>query len=544
MTASGVHSGDRTALPVLIVGAGPVGLSLAIELGMRSIKCLLIEKNARVGQAPRAKTTNVRTRTHLRRWGIADTLAKASPFGVDYPSDVLFVTRLGGELLTRIPNASNCAPERNPLYPEHGQWIPQYKLELVLKSHAESLESVEIRFDTEFVSAEQDDRGVLVHLRNVTTRTGHEMYCQYLVGTDGARSTVRETVGATMSGEYGLSRNYNIVFRAPGLAKAHKHGPAAMYWQVNPQAPSVIGPMDRNDVWFFAPTKLSGRLNMSSEEVTALIRKAIGIDLDYEILSKDEWVASRLIADKYRAERCFLAGDACHLHPPFGGYGMNMGVADAVDLGWKLAATLQGWGGRALLDSYEIERRPIHAQVMNEAVANHSVLSNDFLRDGLEDRTARGDELRLEIGARIKSAKLREFHTLGTVLGLCYENSPVIMGDGTRHGGGGGIEYTPSSRPGCLAPHAWMADGSSLYDHFGLGFTLIAGDSARLEDIGRAQTEAAALAMPLTTLERRDGDGLDLYDARYTVIRPDQYVGARADRLNDGVFRKLAGWQE
>lgn len=527
--------------PVVIVGAGPVGLSLAIELGMRQIRCLLVEKNDRVGRAPRAKTTNVRTRTHLRRWGIADKLAQASPFGVDYPSHVLFVTRLGGQLLARIPDASNCAPARNPLYPEHGQWVPQYTLERVLKAHAQTLASVELRFCTEFKFAEQSSDGVSVRLCEAAPGREHEVQCEYLVGADGARSAVRELIGARMSGEYGLSRNYNIVFRAPGLAQAHRHGRGTMYWQVNPQAPSLIGPMDQDDVWFFMPTKLQGGLALSDEEAAALIRSATGIDLPYEILSRDEWTASRLIADKYRSGRIFLAGDACHLHPPFGGYGMNMGVADAVDLGWKFAATLQGWGGPALLGSYDTERRPIHEQVMAEAVANHAVLSNEFWCEGLEDPTPRGEALRREMGARITAAKVREFHTLGTILGQCYRDSPLIVDDGSAPGARDSRVYEPSSRPGCLAPHVWMADDSSLYDHFGPGFTLIAGVDAVAQDIASLRVAASKMGIPLKVIKRFNDDGLDLYDARYTLIRPDQYVGWRGERPNEGILRKLAG---
>jgi 2-polyprenyl-6-methoxyphenol hydroxylase-like FAD-dependent oxidoreductase len=537
-----VHDDPATRVPVVIVGAGPVGLSLAIELGFRSIKCLLIEKNDRVGYAPRAKTTNVRTRTHLRRWGIADKLAQAAPLGIEYPSDILFVTRLAGQLLAKIQNASNCAPERNVLYPEHAQWIPQYVLERILKSHVETLPSVEIRFSTEFNGAEQNSDAVLVRLRDTTRSSHEELHCQYLVGTDGARSAVRELIGAKMAGEYGLSRNYNIVFRAPGLAQAHPHGPGTMYWQVNPQAPSLIGPMDRDDIWFFMPTKLPPGVSLSSEGAAVLIREATGIDLPYEILSTDEWVASRLIADKYSSGRCFLAGDACHLHPPFGGFGMNMGVADAVDLGWKLAARLQGWGGETLLASYEIERRQIHERVMDEAVANHSVLSNDFWCEGLEESSAKGQSLRARAGEQIAAAKVREFHTLGTVLGLCYERSPVILSDGSNNCSTDGRIYTPSSRPGCLAPHAWLSDGTSLYDHFGSGFTLIANQTASQNDVDAARKDALALGMPFTVIERFEGDALDAYSARYTLVRPDQYVGFRGDQLPPGTLRKVTGW--
>ncbi len=526
---------------VVIVGAGPSGLALAIELGSRGVACLLVERNDRVGYAPRAKTTNVRTRTHLRRWGIAGTLAAASPFGVDYPSTVTFVTRLGGFGLARIENASNCHPERSDLYPEHGQWVPQYKLEQVMREHAGTLPSVELRFSTEFVSVTQDGDGVDLVLRD--RLTGHEFTtrCDYVVGADGARSVLRDVVGARMHGTYGLSRNYNIVFRAPGLAEAHGHGPATMYWQVNPASPSLIGPMDRDDIWFFMPTRLPDGFEITPDSAATLIREATGIDLPYEILSSDEWVASSLIADRYSQGRLFLIGDACHLHPPFGGYGMNMGVADGVDLGWKLAATLQGWGGPALLQSYEIERRAIHEDVIAEAAANHAVLSNDLWAEGLEEPGEAGDQLRRAIGERIVAAKQREFHTLGTVLGGCYANSPIIAIEESgrkrnqRH-------YVPSSKPGCLAPHLWRPDGQSLYDLFGQGFTLLCRSDALADDIAQAAADAVARGEPLTIVHLSDVEAEGRYPKSLTLVRPDQYVAWRGARWLRNMFDLAGGW--
>lgn len=528
---------------VVVVGAGPSGLALAIELGSRGVRCLLVERNDRVGHAPRAKTTNVRTRTHLRRWGIADTLAAVSPFGVDYPSTVTFVTRLGGFGLARIENASNCHPARNALYPEHGQWVPQYKLEQVMREHAGTLPSVTLRFSTAFVSAAQRPDGVDLVLRDRGTGEALPIRCDYVIGADGARSALRDAVGATMRGTYGLSRNYNIVFRAPGLAEAHGHGPATMYWQVNPAAPSLIGPMDEGDIWFFMPTRLPDGFAITPGSAAALIREATGIDLPYEILSNDEWVASSLIADRYRRGRAFLIGDACHLHPPFGGYGMNMGVADGVDLGWKLAATLQGWGGPALLDSYEIERRAIHEEVIAEAAANHAMLSNDFWSDGLEAPGAAGDALRRSVGERIVAVKQREFHTLNTVLGGRYGRSPVLAtGDDAEPATAGDRRYVPSSRPGCLAPHVWRADGRSLYDLFGQGFALVVRFDANGDQVRKALADAARHGISLVAVYVTEDEAKDRYDLPLTLVRPDQYVAWRGTRWSSDVLDRAAGW--
>ena len=209
-----------------MIGGGPVGLALAVELGGRGVRVTLAERNARGGHAPRAKTTNIRTRTHFRRWGLADRLAQASPLGVDYPYNVMFVTRLGGYQLARIENGFNAAPERADAAPEHAQWIPQYKLEGVLRDRCAELPSVDLRFGATFEAAEQGDDGVTSRLQ---TDDGELVVrSRFLVGADGPRSVVRESIGATMEGQYGLSRNYNVVFRAPGAdagatARARRH---------------------------------------------------------------------------------------------------------------------------------------------------------------------------------------------------------------------------------------------------------------------------------------------------------------------------------
>lgn len=534
---------------VLIVGAGPAGLALAIELGHRAIPCLVVERNDRVGYAPRAKTTNVRTREHLRRWGIAGALRAASPLGLDYPSNVVFCTRLSGHLLTRFENALYCAPGRNPLYSEHAQWIPQYALEEVLMQHARSLPGVELRFECELHAFQQDASRVTARLKDLKTGEISCVEAAFLVGADGARSTVRAAICAKMQGSYGLSRHVNVIFHAPGLAEAHQHGPAIMYWQVNAEVPSIVGPMDRGDKWFFMPTQMPEGVQPGDRDVTGMIRRATGIDLPYEVLSSDQWVASKLIGDKYRDRRVFLAGDACHLHPPFGGYGMNMGVADGVDLGWKLAAVLQGYGGAALLDSYEAERRPVHEQVLDEAVANHAVLGHHLWQPGLEDDGAIGDALRGVVGARVQAAKMREFCTLGVVLGYRYGQSPVIATDELEPGDDGTptsdfVNYIPSSQPGCLAPHAWLHDGSSLYDHFGTDFTLIVLHGARSEEVDQARLQARDAGVKLTVVRPVEVGVRTLYPRRFTLIRPDQHVAWRGNAwpaLSAGLFEHVCG---
>jgi 2-polyprenyl-6-methoxyphenol hydroxylase-like FAD-dependent oxidoreductase len=515
---------------VLIIGAGPVGLALAIELGHRSISCLVVERNERVGYAPRAKTTNARTRELFRRWGIANDLRRASPLGMNYPSNVIFCTRLSGYELMRFENAFYCAPGRNPLYSEHSQWVPQYTVEEVMRAHAMTLPSVQIIFNTELLESIQDYEQVVSGIKDRKSNETYQVHSKYVVGADGSRSRVREQIGAEMVGEQGLSKNYNIVFKAPGLDKAHQLGPAIMYWHVNKDAPGLIGPMDK-DRWFFMPTGVANDKKFDLNSSVDLIKKSTGIDLPYEVLSSDEWIASRLIATKYQDRRIFLAGDACHLHPPFGGYGMNMGIADGLDLGWKIAANLQGWGGPTLLDSYEIERRQVHDLVMNEAVANHTVLGNQLFQDGLEDPGAEGDLLRQTTGKRIELSKIREFYTLGIILGYRYEHSPVIEYDGLPYAPSDYINYVPSSRAGCLAPHAWLNDGTSLYDHFGAGLTLLVSDVDTDDQAQELLASATNEGIPLKILRPSESGIGNLYPHRFTIIRPDQHVAWRGDDL-------------
>ena len=537
---------------VLVVGAGPAGLALAIELGRRGVHVLVLERNDRVGVAPRAKTTHLRSREHLRRWGIADKLRDASPLGVDYPSDVVFATRLNGYELARFRNAFNCAPMRDERYAEHAQWVPQYVLENVLRDYAETLPTVQIVFEQQWLQYESQGDLLHVLVRNLRAATQATVKAKYLVGADGSRSAVRAAIGARMVGERSLSRNCNAVIRAPGLAHATTLAAGVMYWLVNDDLPALTGPMHKDGRWFFMPTRLPPEQGLAAADVPAMVRRSTGIDTPVEVLSCDEWQANQLIADRYSdaAKRVFLIGDACHLHPPFGGYGMNMGFADGVDLGWKLAAVLDGWGGPQLLDSYEQERRPLHRAVIDEAVANHAVLANQLFRPGIEQAGDAGAAIRRDVGDTIQAAKRREFFAPGVVKGFAYATSPIIANEAATMSLDWRI-YEPSAQPGSIAPHAWLPDGSSLYDHFGSGFTLLVIDA---HDIGRPADDAVQIQrlkqaanlrqipiaiLPITATVMVQRLSL-LYGARYALIRPDQHVAWRGSAIPDAIGELLA----
>lgn len=516
---------------VLIAGAGPVGLALAIDLGLRSIPCIVVEQHDRVGLNPRAKLTNVRSKELLRRWGIADELRRASPLPPDYPANIVFATRMNGYTLARFEDAFYCARAQNDLYSEPGQWVPQYTLEEVLRQRAAGLPGVGIRFDCRLEKIAQDGDGVSAEVEDVKTGARDTVRAKYLVGADGAHSTVRNLLGIDMQGDGALAPNLNMVFRAPALAGLHDKGPAVMYWMVNRDLPAYFGPLDCEGLWFLIAPRLPDGVDPGSLDARDVVWRSSGLRFEMEIVHVDPWTAHRLIAERYGVGRVFLAGDACHLHPPSGGHGMNMGIADAADLGWKLAAALQGWGGPHLLGTYQIERKPLHQRVIREAVENYELVGDRLARDRIEEPGAEGDRVRKEVGEIILKGKLHEFRSLGIVLGGRYRDSPAIIPDGTRPPREQVTEYEPSACPGCLAPHFWMQDGTSLYDHFGPGFTLLAGQEAPSAEISRLERAATQRTVPLKVVTVADSRFGALYQARFALVRPDQHVAWRGDRL-------------
>ncbi|MGE0804155.1 MAG: FAD-dependent monooxygenase [Burkholderiaceae bacterium] len=531
MTFSETKPSQPADTDVLIVGAGPVGMALAIELGSRGIACVLIEKNARVGYNPRAKLTNVRSMALMRRWGLADRLRDASPMPPAYPSDIVFALRMNGPVLARFKNAFCCAQDGHEHYAESAAWLPQYTLEQVLLSRVRELPKVDVQFRSNLVAVEQGQMETRAVIEDADSGARRTLRARYVVGCDGGRSTVRQLLGIAMSGLGAISPNYNVLLRAPALAAMHDKGAAVQYWMVNSDVPALMGPMDSDGLWYLIATRIGDGVDPASIDPKALIRRSTGLDFEMEIVSTDPWTAHRLVADRYRSGRVFLAGDACHLHPPFGGYGMNMGLGDAVDLGWKLAAALQGWGGRGLLDSYEQERKPVHERVMDEAVENYSVVANQLAHADLERDDAAGERARIEAGALIKKVKLREFRSLGLVLGYRYKDSPLIIHDGSSPPAEQVTEYEPSAHPGCLAPHFWLNDGRSVYDCVGDGFTLFAPFDAAQSEFEPLLAQARERRIPMSVTRLIEDRYHALYGTRLCLVRTDHHVAWRGDRL-------------
>ena len=339
---------------VLIAGGGPVGLSLAIELGCRGVRCLLAEQKTAFSGNPKAKTVHNRTLELFRRWGLGvpDKLRAAAPLGPDFPSHIYYVTRLTGELVVALRAALTFEAQAE-LSPERALRIPQSFLEPVLRDEAERLPSVDLRFGWRLESFEQEGDGVRAALVEVSTGRCETVAARWLAGCDGGRSTVRRQLGIRTLGAHAVAESLGGVFRAPELWSAMRFEPAMHYNVLNDDLPAMVtmGPLQPPDVWFFDAAGLPPEVPPESLDPRALLRSVIGQDTPFEVLHAEPWTVHNALAERYRDGRVFLLGDAAHMQAPSGGFGMNGGVGDAVNFGWKLAAVLQGWAGSCLLDS-------------------------------------------------------------------------------------------------------------------------------------------------------------------------------------------------
>lgn len=494
---------------VLISGAGPVGLALGVELGRRGVSCLIAEPHPTVSHSrPRCKTINVRTMEHLRRWGVAERLRAAAPLSPTWSQDVVFCTSLTGRELSRFTGVFglDAAPERSP---EAGQQAPQFVLEEVLREVAGELPSCDLALGSRVAGLVQGDDFVRVTLE--TAEGSREVRADYVVGCDGSRSVVRSQIGAAYVGDVALSPNFLTVFRAPDLWAHIPYGRAVHYWTVSEGAPGNFGSLDGGNVWWGSFVGVDQ--DRGEREIIDLIAAAIGSEVPFEVMSTDPWTAHMEVADRSRFGRVFLAGDAGHLTPPWGGHGMNTGFGDAVDLGWKLAATIDGWGGSGLLDSYGLERWPFAEAIIEESLQNMSVLSTDLLSDLIDEDGPAGDEARRRLDERIQETKAREFLSLEFVLGLGYPDSPIVV-SGSGEGG--------PARPGHRLPHAWLADGEAVFDRLGPGFSLLHRDH-QAESAGAFEAACRSRDLPLTRVDV--GPLLDRdYGGQMVLVRPDYNV--------------------
>jgi 2-polyprenyl-6-methoxyphenol hydroxylase-like FAD-dependent oxidoreductase len=519
-------------IPVLIVGGGPVGLALAGDLGWRGVPCLLIEQSDGSIYQPRQDFVGIRTMEFCRRWGLVSAV-EASPYPRDVPQDNVYVTSLTGHELgrERFPSMGDEKPP--PASPQKRERCPQDMFDPILRTFAASHPSVELRYRTRLLSFVHDRDRVIATVEDLDGARRYQIEGQFIAGCDGARSLVRETLGIGMTGNPALTYTTNIIFRCPHLVSLHDKGRAYRFIILGAEGVwATIVAINGRDQWRMSIIGSAEPRELARGEIDAAVRRAVGIDFDYEILTVLPWVRRELVADRFRNARGFILGDAAHAMSPTGGFGMNTGLGDAVDLSWKLAATLAGWGGPALLDSYETERRPVGARNVAEASRNLRRMLAPRHHPALLDDSDEGARTREQVGREFSEAMRHEWYTLGMHLGYRYENSPICWPDGTDAPPDDPKAYVPTARPGSRAPHAWLADGRSTLDLFGRNFALL-DLGADPSDVARLRDAATQGRMPVA-VERIDApQALQLYERRLVLVRPDGHVAWRNDRAPD-----------
>jgi len=516
---------------VVISGGGAAGPALAIELSLRGIDVIVVEQTERGAyKAPRTNLTNIRSMEHFRRWGIADTHRASVPIDPDFPDDFAFVTRLNGYEIVRFENAV-ASSGRNDLFAENAVWAEQGTIERSLRDRVEAAPSAEYRWGTRVVGFEQMDDRVRVELEHVATGERDELECLYLAGCDGSRGVVRRGLGIRMEGKPDLNINSGMSLRAPALKSLCHVGLAVMYWFVNDDVGGWLGPLDAEGTWFFHVINPfpSDADPDSFEDMRRLLYMCVGEEFPVEYVSGGKWVTHSLLAPTMQQGRAFIAGDAAHLIPPTGGFGMNISLLDGVDLGWKLAATLGGWGGPRLLDTYTTERHAADRWVIDAQERNNRIKSEELHQDGMEAPGETGDRVRESVKRMIVTEKAQEFASLGCQLGYRYEGSPIVVDDGSPWPEVSQPVYVPSAHPGCLAPHRWLADDRSLYDVLGPEFTLLKTGGNGSAEAERIVNAARDRGLPLEFVEVGEPGLRALYEADLALIRPDQHVAWRGD---------------
>jgi 2-polyprenyl-6-methoxyphenol hydroxylase-like FAD-dependent oxidoreductase len=540
---------------VLIIGAGPVGLTLAIDLAWRGIDVTVVETRARAAP-PEPKCNHVAARTMeiFRRLGLAEKVRNAG-LPADYPHDISYRTSFTGRELTRIKIpcrrdrfTAKDGPDCNWPTPEPPHRINQIFLEPILFEHAAAQRRIGIINRTSAEDVLVEDNSASVTLRDLDTGAVRRVDCRFLVGCDGARSVVRKAIGAELSGDAVIQQVQSTFIRAPGLIDRQQHANAWGTGAINPRRSGMVYAIDGSERWLVHNYMKPGETDFDAVDRDAAIRTILGVgaDFSYEIISKEDWFGRRLIANKFRAGSAFVAGDAAHIWVPYAGYGMNAGIADAMNLSWLLAAHLNGWAPLAILDAYEAERWPITSQVSRFAMshAEAEIRRRGAVPQEIEEAGPRGERARQDVGRLAYEINVRQYACAGLNFGTYYDRSPIIAYDGSEHPPYTMDSYTPSTVPGCRTPHLRCEDGRSLYDAMGPEFTLIRLDPAL--DVAALETAARSKAVPLKVIdvERREACPGACYDVGLVLSRPDQHVAWRGNRLPDdaaGLIDRVRG---
>ncbi len=539
-------------IPVLIVGGGPVGLSLAGELGWRGTACTVVEERETPAEHPKATLLGARSMEYFRRWGIVDAIyANALPAEINY--FITFSTRLTGYELYRVTSPSIAETiERSPdavaRYREL-EWSPYYKtqigqhaLEPVLLDFVSGLSQVDLRRGHRFLDFVEDADGVTSRVEAIDTGEIIAIRSRYLVACDGGGSAIRRTLGIRMNGRGRMRPNVSFFFESDAFLETHDRGVGNLYFIFAPGSFGVVTAIDGVRRWNYQLYFLDAARETRDVDPTEALTAMMGRPFEFVLKGVQHWHHHQSVARTWRSRRdtpsgpvpgnVFLAGDAAHLFAPTGGVGMNTGIGDAVDLGWKLDAVLKGWGGDALLQSYEAERKPV--AVRNSVISANNSDKIDMVMDEtppeVEEDGPRGDAVRAEVSAKIRWMA-RQFSSAGTHLGYRYIDSPVVVSDGSPEPPDDPSQVVPSTWPGSRAPHAWTGTdttvrGASTLDWFGLDFVLVVAPGGDTEAFDRAFRQAG---VPLRVETSTTDDLRDLLERPYVLVRPDGHVAWRGD---------------
>jgi 2-polyprenyl-6-methoxyphenol hydroxylase-like FAD-dependent oxidoreductase len=522
------EKGPSLDAPIIIVGAGPVGLALAADLGWMGVPTLIVDQGA--GGVPQPKTSgvNMRTMEFCRRWGLAEKI-RSKGLARDFKRDRIWITSLTGYEIARKedPSLADDVAPRGAI--ETFMRIHQTEFDPILRDFILSRPSIAALYHTRCTAVEQDADGVTVTLTDVDSGAAETVRAKYLVSCEGAGSLIRKALGVRLEGNWEVNNSTNAYFRSSQFLNLHDKGEGLIYGIVQPDGyRGYIFAINGTDLWQAQIRGLGNEKPTSSpDEVAAIIRQFVGRDFEFELLSVMPWTRRQLLADHYQKGRVFLAGDAIHQMPPSGTLGMNTGVADATNLSWKLAAMLAGWGGKSLLDTYESERRPI-ADYNAKASTRlfHSTQVKVPPGPAILENTPEGERARAQLGAQLLRSEVSG-STEGLQIGYCYEDSPICW-PGKEAAWTGSNVYQPTTRPGARAPDAWIKEGDALLDHFGRGFVLVR-LGKEVPETKELEAAAAACRVPLTVLDISNRDIEELYERRLVLVRPDGHVAWRGD---------------
>ena len=518
---------------VIIVGAGPVGLSLAINLGRAGIKTILLEQNPEPQFLPKMERCNARSMELFRRIGLSKKIRDAG-LRADCSMDVFIVEDLTKpplleekhpsieEFQKKIRDCNDLAMALEPY-----QLISQYTLEPLLKTEAESLKSVEVRFAHKFIEFEQNDTSVTVRCMGSNGEL-LSFSADYLVGCDGGSSPIRKQLGIKLRGEGRILELQQALFYCEELfdrlPQGDGPGKGRHYHRADTEHTFLIM-QDSTKHWSLHATV------PDSEAMKHKFEEIVGFPVNYELISCAPWRQNLLLADRYRDGRVFLAGDSVHLVIPTGGLGMNTGVGDAFDLAWKLIGTLKGWGGPELLDSYEIERRQVGER--NVGASRYANIGRQQWRSiatqDIFSGTPHGEASKQALVQVADSEQRKGNRMIGAELGYRYVDSPCIdnIPGGPEHRVG---EYHPNVWPGSRLPHCWLDDGTAIQDHLPETYILLS-LGTKPPDTTRIRKSFEATGAPVTEVRVESERVRDLYGFDFLVLRPDMHVVWRGTQV-------------